>query len=135
MGINTLSKIPSRIAMFLNLEDPALYTGHCLRRSSATLLANAGANMTILKRHGGWKSSSVAEGYLEDSVQNKIQIAEKIQGSNVSASSRTICSCTDMGASGSNVPTNFTMTSNSNNSLALSFNFNINVNSACISKK
>lgn len=135
VGINTLSKIPSRIAMFLKLEEPALYTGHCLRRSSATLLANAGANMTTLKRHGGWKSSTVAEGYLEESVHNKIQIAEKIQGSNASASSSTISSCTDMGASGSNEPKNFTITSNSNKPLAFSFNFNINVNSACNSNK
>lgn len=28
--------------------------------------------MQIIKRHGGWKSNSTAEGYLEDSVNNKI---------------------------------------------------------------
>ncbi|KAK9739617.1 hypothetical protein QE152_g8910 [Popillia japonica] len=31
-------------------------------RSSTSLLAESGANITTIKRHGGWKSSSVAEG-------------------------------------------------------------------------
>ncbi|KAJ8914750.1 hypothetical protein NQ315_017461 [Exocentrus adspersus] len=66
--------------MKLNLKEPEIYTGQCLRRSSAKLLANSGANMTTLKRHGRWKSSTVAEGYLEDSIQNEIEIAEQIQG-------------------------------------------------------
>ncbi|KAJ8915459.1 hypothetical protein NQ315_003222 [Exocentrus adspersus] len=61
-------------------KNPEFYTGHCLRRSSATLLANAGANMTTLKRHGGWKSSTVAEGYLEDSIQNKMELQKKFKG-------------------------------------------------------
>ncbi|KAJ8912814.1 hypothetical protein NQ315_014397 [Exocentrus adspersus] len=60
----TFGKIPSIIAKYLGLSDPDKYTGHCMRRTSATLLAEAGASMTMLKRHGGWKSTSVAEGYL-----------------------------------------------------------------------
>jgi hypothetical protein len=28
---------------------------------------------------GGWKSTSVAEGYIENSIQNNINIAKKIQ--------------------------------------------------------
>ncbi|XP_063909850.1 uncharacterized protein LOC135127337 [Zophobas morio] len=54
------------------------YTGHCLRRTSATLLVDSGANLTCLKRHGGWKPSSVADGYIEDSLANKKEIATKI---------------------------------------------------------
>lgn len=34
--------------------------------------------MTTLKRHGGWKSSTVAEGYVEDSINNKINLSNKI---------------------------------------------------------
>ncbi|KAH0818194.1 hypothetical protein GEV33_004597 [Tenebrio molitor] len=37
--------------------------------------------MYTLKRHGGWKSDNVAEGYVETSVQNKKIIATKIMGS------------------------------------------------------
>ncbi|KAJ8915477.1 hypothetical protein NQ315_003240 [Exocentrus adspersus] len=50
------------------------------KRSSATLLAEAGADLSVLKRHGGWRSDSVAEGYIKQSVKNKIQISKKILG-------------------------------------------------------
>jgi hypothetical protein len=33
----------------------------------------------VLVYIGGWKSTSVAEGYIENSIQNKINIAKKIQ--------------------------------------------------------
>lgn len=78
VGINTLSKIPRLVANYLNLKDPQLYTGHCFRRTSATFLANASADILTLKRHGGWRSTSVAESYVEDSVASKIDIARKI---------------------------------------------------------
>lgn len=60
IGKNTFGKFPKIIARLLNLEDAELYTGHCFRRTSVTLLANSGANIDILKRHGGWKSATVA---------------------------------------------------------------------------
>ncbi|KAJ8912533.1 hypothetical protein NQ315_014477 [Exocentrus adspersus] len=69
VGKNTFGKMPSKIANFLGLPDPEAFTGHCLRRTSATALVNAGANMTTLKRHGRWRSSTVAEGYLADSME------------------------------------------------------------------
>ncbi|KAJ8915867.1 hypothetical protein NQ315_015478 [Exocentrus adspersus] len=63
---------------FLKLQNPEMYTGHSFRRTSARMLANSGASITNIKRHGGWKSASVAEGYLEDSLQNKKKIASQI---------------------------------------------------------
>lgn len=78
VGINTFGKIPAAVAQFLQLPNPHLYTGHCFRRSSVSLLADAGANLTTIKRHGGWKSSTVAEGYIEDSLENKNTIARKL---------------------------------------------------------
>lgn len=53
-----------------------------MRRTSTTLLANQGADLTTIKRHGGWKSSSIAESYIEESISNKLSIANKIQGEN-----------------------------------------------------
>ncbi|KAJ8965690.1 hypothetical protein NQ317_008786, partial [Molorchus minor] len=44
VGKNTMGKIPSVVASYLKLPDVACYTGHCLRRSSATLLADAGVD-------------------------------------------------------------------------------------------
>ncbi|KAJ8909670.1 hypothetical protein NQ315_008900, partial [Exocentrus adspersus] len=76
--INTISKTFSKGASFLGLPDPESFTGHGMRRSSATLLANAGGDITTVKRHGGWKSITVAENYIEESLC-KMAIAEKIQ--------------------------------------------------------
>lgn len=69
------------IAKCLNLPDPNLYTGHCFRRSSATILIDAGGDITSLKRHGGWKSTTVAENYIDESIQNKVNVANQILNS------------------------------------------------------
>lgn len=87
VGVNTIGGIPKKIAAALGLSEPVNYTGHCFRRSSASLLADAGADMHTLKRHGGWKSDSVAEGYVETSTENKKIIATKIMGTSVNVAS------------------------------------------------
>lgn len=79
VGIHSFGNIACKIAEFLKLPHPKEYTGHCLRRSSATLLAEGGGSITNLKRHGGWKSTSVAEGYVENSLKNKLYIASQIE--------------------------------------------------------
>ncbi len=78
MGIHKIAAASKDVATFLGLPNPEQFTGHCLRRTSATLLVDAGGDLTLLKRHGGWKSSNVAEGYIEESLQNKKNIAIKI---------------------------------------------------------
>lgn len=62
IGINKFGSMPKKIAEYLQLPDAYLYTGYSFRRSSATLLADAGASITTIKRHGGWKSTAIAEG-------------------------------------------------------------------------
>ncbi|CAH0552504.1 unnamed protein product [Brassicogethes aeneus] len=78
VGINKIGSVPKNIAEFLGLPNKELYTGHCLRRSSATILVDAGGDLLALKRHGGWKSSTIAEGYVDDSLKNKEDNASKI---------------------------------------------------------
>jgi integrase len=78
IGINTMGKISKEIASFLRLPNPELYTGHCFRRSSATHLANHGGSLLTIKRHGGWKSSTVAESYVDASLKNKINVAQML---------------------------------------------------------
>lgn len=78
VGIHKISSVPQEIAKYLNLENVNEYTGHCLRRTSATLLVDSGGDITCLKRHGGWKSDSVAEGYIEESLKHKEDVARKI---------------------------------------------------------
>lgn len=80
MGHNTISGAPAKIANYLKLPNSNQYTGHSFRRTSATILADNGGDILSLKRHGGWKSSTVAEGYVEDSLAEKRRIAKMVQG-------------------------------------------------------
>lgn len=82
LGHNSISKYPQKIAQFLNLSNIETYTGHCFRRTAATLLASTGADVLQLKRLGGWKSSSVAEGYVDASLEGQVRIAELLTASN-----------------------------------------------------
>jgi integrase len=87
VGVNTFGTMPRKIAEFLQLPNPQSYTGHSFRRSSATLLAGKGVNFLGIKRLGGWKSSAVAEGYIEDSLHEKIAIADQLAAGSSSRSS------------------------------------------------
>lgn len=64
IGIHKFGSMPKMIATKLNSDNPELYTGHCFRHTSAALLVDGGADVLTLKRHGGWKSTSVAEGHV-----------------------------------------------------------------------
>lgn len=78
IGMNKFGSMPKHIATFLKLENPEKYTGHCFRRTSATMLVDAGADITMLKRHGGWKSTTVAENYVDNSLNSRMSVANKI---------------------------------------------------------
>src|SRR5699024_2266857 len=103
--------------------------GHSMRRSSATLLANAGGDILTLKRHGRWRSSTVVEGYIEDSESSKIDIAKRIQGT-----SRTIQRTPSTSEivvpnlSFANINTNETNEPGIKNPNNIQFDINVNVN-------
>ncbi|KAJ8976803.1 hypothetical protein NQ317_018462 [Molorchus minor] len=117
VGKNTMGKIPSVVASYLKLPDVACYTGRGLRRSSATLLADAGVDITTIKRHAGWKSTTVAEGYVENSIENKTKIANQVLvGTTTSAITKTV------NVSQSNIPSNI----NFENCTNVTFHLNVN---------
>lgn len=68
VGKNRFGTVPKEIATYLNLPNADQYTGHCFRRTSATVLAGLGDNITTLKCYGGWKSSTLD---IEESIRNK----------------------------------------------------------------
>jgi integrase len=80
IGVNTVSAIPYEIAKFLGKpeQEAKLYTSHSIRRSAATLLAEKGLPLTLLKVAGGWDSSSAAEGYINSSNRMKRTIADAV---------------------------------------------------------
>nr|XP_023018391.1 uncharacterized protein LOC111507326 [Leptinotarsa decemlineata] len=80
VGKNTIAKLPTKIAEFLKLPNAINYTGHSFRRTSASLLANSGGDILTLKQHGGWKSTNIAEGYVQQSLAKKQKISNLIMG-------------------------------------------------------
>ena len=80
MGKNTISCFPKDIAVFLGLENPQTYTGHSLRVSSATVLADEGGDNLVLKRHGRWSSDAIAEDYVRNSKRCRIDTANLLGG-------------------------------------------------------
>ncbi|XP_074096371.1 uncharacterized protein LOC141525706 [Cotesia typhae] len=93
IGKNKISEVPRKVAEYLELEHPEAYTGHCFRRTAATLLANSGANLTAVKQLGGWRSSTVAEGNIENSLANRRQIYQQIISSHQEISSDSTSNC------------------------------------------
>lgn len=61
VGANSIAAVPCKVAKYLGLENPEQYTGHALRRTSGSMLVEGGGDLLTLKRHGGWKSSTVDE--------------------------------------------------------------------------
>ncbi|OXU30657.1 hypothetical protein TSAR_007301 [Trichomalopsis sarcophagae] len=78
VGVNKFAAMPKEIATYLKLQDVDKYTGHSFRMTSATLLVDAGADLLTLQRYGGWKSSTVAIGYIAESLNNKKMICGQI---------------------------------------------------------
>ena len=78
IGIHKFESIPREIASYLDLEKVEEYTTHAFRLTSATVLADAGADNLALKLHGGWKSDAVVQGYIEESVEKKTATAGMI---------------------------------------------------------
>lgn len=78
VGMHTIGGVPRKVAEFLGLDQPGNYTGHCLRRSGASMVAESSGNLLPVKQIGGWKSSKVAEGYIEESITSKMKVANMV---------------------------------------------------------
>ena len=51
---------------------------HSLRPGGATTAANAGVPDRLFKRHGRWKSENAKDGYVKDSIENRLQVSRKL---------------------------------------------------------
>lgn len=58
--------------------DPDKFGLHSLRAGGATAAANNGVPDRLFKRHGRWKSDSAKDGYIEDSVKQRLTVSQKI---------------------------------------------------------
>jgi integrase len=120
IGKNTLAKYPFLVAQFLALPNPSEYTSHALRRSAATWMSDSGIDLINLKRFGGWKSDTAAQGYIAQSEGNKKKLANLLNcGDAADDSSPT--SKQHSVTFDTNVP-NITLTNVSNCSVNITFN-------------
>jgi hypothetical protein len=78
VGINKISQYPSIIAQWLGKSDFKLYTSHCFRRTAASLFADSGCSLPLMKIAGNWKSSTVCERYIAESSLTKRKIGEQL---------------------------------------------------------
>lgn len=78
VGINTLRNITVKVATILGLNNPLEYTGHAMRRSSATQMANSGASLADLMQFFNWTSTTVAQEYLERSKRMLSKLASTL---------------------------------------------------------
>ncbi|KAK8815161.1 hypothetical protein WA158_003373 [Blastocystis sp. Blastoise] len=76
-GEKTIGNWPRRIATYLNLPNADSFTGHCFRRTMASLAAENGATTEELMVQGRWKSASVANQYVHNSLSRRLEISKK----------------------------------------------------------
>ena len=77
VGKNKIAEYPKRVATFLGLS-PEGFTGHCWRRTTATILSETDIPLIQFKNAGGWHSDSVCQGYVQESKREKLQISSRI---------------------------------------------------------
>ena len=58
--------------------DPKPFGLHSLRAGGATAAANAGVGDRLFKRHGRWRSESAKDGYVEDSLANRLFVSQNL---------------------------------------------------------
>ena len=80
MGKNTISKVPKGMATILKKSNPADYTFHTMRRTSATAAAESGATVAQMMDYYGWKNPSMPQEYVSSSKKDLQSMAIKLQG-------------------------------------------------------
>ncbi|XP_048007066.1 uncharacterized protein LOC125242332 [Leguminivora glycinivorella] len=74
LGINKIGGTPKDIATYLNLRNPQDYTGHCFRRTSASLLTDSGADLSSIKQHFDPRPGTSREANVENETKPKIWV-------------------------------------------------------------
>ena len=61
-----------------HVTDVSKYGLHSLRLGGATRAANFGIPDRLFKRHGRWKSENAKDGYVKDSLENRIKVSASL---------------------------------------------------------
>jgi len=55
------------------------YRLHSLRAGGASVAAQAGVPDRLFRQHGRWRSETAKDGYVEDSVENRLSVSKCIE--------------------------------------------------------
>ena len=58
--------------------DPDKFGLHSLRAGGATAAPNSGVSYRLFKRRGRWKSNSAKDGYIENSVKQRLTVSQQL---------------------------------------------------------
>ena len=58
--------------------DPKRFGLHSLRSGGASAAANAGVPDRMFKRHGRWRSENAKDGYVKDSLEERLLVSQKL---------------------------------------------------------
>lgn len=78
IGIHKICEVPRYVAEFLKSPNSDGFTRHCFRRTSGTLASDSGARTQIIKKLERWRSDAIAQRYIENSLQNRELIYDKV---------------------------------------------------------
>ena len=68
------NKILKKLLLTRPEVDASLYGSHSLRKKGCTAAAAAGVELTLLKRHGNWKSDAIFT-YIKNSIQERLSVS------------------------------------------------------------
>ncbi|KAJ8672609.1 hypothetical protein QAD02_003868 [Eretmocerus hayati] len=74
-GKVTIRTVPTVVAEFLGLPSFHEYTGHCVRRSAATIYASTGVTDIDLMQFGKWQTMKSAQIYNVDTDHNRNKVS------------------------------------------------------------
>jgi len=83
IGKNSLGKFGKLIAKMLGKKNWDSYTGHCWRRTAATICAEAGLTIPEIKNVTGHRSDTVVQGYIDSSARMKRKASEVLSCSKI----------------------------------------------------
>ena len=58
--------------------DPKQFGMHSFKTGGATAAGNAGVPDRLFKRHGRWRSESAKDGYVKDSVEQRLSVSKSL---------------------------------------------------------
>ena len=60
------------------MPDISDFSTHSLRAGGASAAANAGVADRVFKRHGRWKSVSAKNAYINDNLESRLSVSQRL---------------------------------------------------------